>query len=206
MDELESLVERARAGDLDAFSGIVSRFQDMAYGCAFAVVGDFHLAEDVTQEAFLEAYRSLSHLHEPRAFPGWFRQIVLHSCSRITRGRRKREVRLEAAAGVASCEAGPVAQAAQREMANAVMSAVRSLPDNERMVTSLFYINGYSNEEIAGFLEVPVSTVKNHVIRIAPLAISALQPGFLNSSQFPWAYCPSGYAHRTMSGDLIPLK
>ena len=60
MEELKSLVLRAQAGDLEACGEIVERFQDMAYGYAYSVLGDFHLAEDAAQEAFIEAYRCLS--------------------------------------------------------------------------------------------------------------------------------------------------
>jgi len=72
MKDTESLVRAARAGDLAAFSGIVRKFQDMGYGCAYAILGDFHLAEDVTQEAFIEAYRNLPKLRSAAAFPAWF--------------------------------------------------------------------------------------------------------------------------------------
>lgn len=59
MEELGTVVERARAGDLDAYREIVRRFQDMAYGYAYAMLGDFHLAQDAAQEAFIQAYRDL---------------------------------------------------------------------------------------------------------------------------------------------------
>ena len=68
MKDIESMVRAAQAGDLDAFAEIVRKFQDMGYGCAYAVLGDFHLAEDVTQEAFIEAHGSLSKLR--RGVPG----------------------------------------------------------------------------------------------------------------------------------------
>ena len=70
VEELGSLVVRARSGSLDAYGAIVRRFQDLAYGYAYSLLGDFHLAEDVAQEAFLEAYRHLVDLREPAAFPG----------------------------------------------------------------------------------------------------------------------------------------
>jgi DNA-directed RNA polymerase specialized sigma24 family protein len=76
MESLTSLVERARSGDLEAFTQIVCRFQAMAYGYAYAILGDLILAEDAAQEAFLEAHRKLDNLREPAAFPGWFRRIV----------------------------------------------------------------------------------------------------------------------------------
>jgi RNA polymerase sigma factor (sigma-70 family) len=163
VEELERLVERACAGDLDAYGQIVGRFQDMAYGCAYAVVGDFHLAQDVAQVAFLEAYRSLDKLQDAQAFPGWFRRIVLHSCNRLTRRRQPDVVGMETLADVAATSPEPAKEAGVQEMKDKVLAAIRALPEHERMVTTLFYINGYSQEEIAGFLEVPVTTVKNRL-------------------------------------------
>ena len=107
MEELSVVIERARSGDLEAFGEIVARFQDLAYGCGYAVLGDAHLAEDAAQGAFVEAYRSLRSLSEPAAFPGWFRRIVLGRCSRLRRERKLPEVPLEAAAEVASQAPSP---------------------------------------------------------------------------------------------------
>ncbi len=163
MDELGSLVEKAKSGDLDAFGEIVSRFQDMAYGCAYAVLGDFHLAQDAAQEAFLQAYRSLAKLAEPKAFPRWFRKIVLRCCSRVTRRKSLPTASIEAVADVPSHARDPGTAAERREMKDAVIAAIRALPDNQRMVTTLYYINGYSQKDIAEFLEVPVTTVNNRL-------------------------------------------
>jgi DNA-directed RNA polymerase specialized sigma24 family protein len=68
----------------EAFAGIVARFQNMAYGCAYAVLGDAWLAEDVAQEAFIVAWQKLPQLRTPEAFPGWLRRIVLTQCNRLT--------------------------------------------------------------------------------------------------------------------------
>jgi DNA-directed RNA polymerase specialized sigma24 family protein len=85
MEELVSLVHRAQAGDAEAFQVIVERFQDMAYGYAYAILGDFPLAEDAAQEAFIETYRALPELREAAAFPAWFKRIVFKHCDRRTR-------------------------------------------------------------------------------------------------------------------------
>src|ERR1700704_3245088 len=66
-----------------AFSLIVERYQDAAYGYALASLGDPHLAWDAAQEAFLTAYGSLEQLRSPEAFPGWLRRIVRTSCRRL---------------------------------------------------------------------------------------------------------------------------
>lgn len=163
MEELKSLVARAQSGDLDAYGEIVRRFQDMAYGYAFSILGDFHLAEDAAQEAFIHAYRDLANLREPAAFPGWFRRIVFKYCDRLTRRKRVPTAPLDVAAGLSSGEPGPAEVAEKREMKDAVLAAIRALPENERIATTLYYINGYSQEDIAEFLEVPETTVNNRL-------------------------------------------
>jgi DNA-directed RNA polymerase specialized sigma24 family protein len=67
MEEIKSLIEAAGSGDIEAYASIVQRFADMAYGYAYAILGDFHLAEDAAQEAFVEAYYNLSRLREAAA-------------------------------------------------------------------------------------------------------------------------------------------
>ena len=85
MEDLKQWVCRAQAGDLEAFGVLVRRFQDMAVGYAYSQMGDFHLAEDATQEAFVVAFEGLATLQEPEAFPGWLQRIVFTRCSRMKR-------------------------------------------------------------------------------------------------------------------------
>lgn len=163
MEELHTLVSRSRSGDLGSFEEIVRRFQDMAYGYSYSILGDFHSAEDAAQEAFIDAYRQLPSLRDPKAFPGWFRRIVFKHCDRITRRKRMASIPLDDARARELAypdSADIVAQAEEREQ---VLSAVRSLPEGHRTVTTLFYINGYSQREIADFLELPVTTVKKRI-------------------------------------------
>jgi RNA polymerase sigma factor (sigma-70 family) len=156
MDALEAIVTRARDGEAEAFGILVRRFQDMAVGYGYSVLHDFQLAEDAAQEAFFEAYRTLSKLREPAAFAGWFRRIVFKQCDRITRRRVVATVPLEAAPD-------PLQATGEEERKGEVLEAVRQLPEHERSVMTLFYIGGYSMDEVATFLEVPVSTVKGRL-------------------------------------------
>jgi hypothetical protein len=89
---------------MDAYGEIVRRFQDMAVGYAHALLGDFHLAEDAAQEAFLRAYLDLGKLHESAAFPGWFRRIVFKHCDRVRRKKTLHAVPLDGAGELASGE------------------------------------------------------------------------------------------------------
>ena len=163
MTSLESLVEKAREGDDDAYEIIVRRFQDMAVGYGYSILRDFQLAEDSAQEAFLEAYRNLDKLREPPAFPGWFRRIVFKQCDRITRNRTFPVIPLDAAEDQASQEPTQADAIEQREMNDKIMTAVDSLPDHERTATMLYYISGYSQDEVANFLGVPVTTIKKRL-------------------------------------------
>ncbi len=163
MEELRLIVTAAQAGDLEAYGEIIRRFQNMAYGLAYSAIGDFHLAEDVAAEAFFQAYRDLSKLRKPAAFAGWFRRIVLKHCDRLTRKRRVSTVSLEAASEAASRQPGPAEAAESKEMKDRVLEAIRALPQKQRTATTLFYINGYSLNDIADFLETPVGTVKRRL-------------------------------------------
>src|SRR5712692_187738 len=96
--ELRTRIRQAQLGDVEAYEWIVRRFQDMAVGYAASILGDFHLAEDAAQEAFIEAWRDLPQLREPAAFAGWLRKIVFKQCDRLTRGKRAATVPMETAA------------------------------------------------------------------------------------------------------------
>jgi len=163
VEELGKLVARSKSGDLDAYGQIVGRFQDMAFGYAYSILRDFHLAEDAAQEAFLESYRKLESLKVPRAFPGWFRRIVWSRCQRELRKKRPSASDLTAAEAASTKEPGPAEAAEKSEMREAVLSAIRALPDAERTVTTLYYIDGYSHKDIAEFLEAPETTVNNRL-------------------------------------------
>jgi RNA polymerase sigma factor (sigma-70 family) len=147
----------------EAFGELVIRFQDMAFGCAFAVLGDAYLAQDTAQEAFVVAWQKLAQLREPAAFPGWLKRIVLSQCSRLTRCRRLQILPLEEGVDTSAANPGPQFCAEQRDLVTKVVQAINTLPENERLVTTLFYVNGYTQADIGEFLEVPVSTVNKRL-------------------------------------------
>ena len=163
MEDLAALVISARDGDAEAYGYIVKRFQDMAVGYGYSLLGDLNLAEDAAQEAFLEAYLCLPNLREPAAFPGWFRRIVFKQCDRLTRGRSIVFEPLKSAAEHPSSFSDQVAVLERREMRDQVWAAIDSLPDHERETVTLFYIGGYSQQEVSEFLGVPASTIRKRL-------------------------------------------
>lgn len=169
MQDVDSIVLRAAdpnsspAARREAFGELVVRFQDMAFGCAFVVLGDVYLAQDTAQEAFVSAWQKLAQLREPAAFPGWLKRIVLTQCNRLTRCQRLQVLPLEAGVNASTGEPGPHDFAERKQLLTRVLQAINALPENERLVTTLFYVNGYTQADIGEFLEVPVSTVNKRL-------------------------------------------
>lgn len=163
MTELTHLVQAAQAGDRAAFGQLVIRFQDLAFAGAYAVVGDAQTAQDVAQEAFLEAYRTLDKLREPAAFPGWFRRIVLGRSHRELRQQPRGVTPLERVDTLHLALDDPAERIDHWHLQNELTQALATLPAAQRLVVMLFYIEGYSYQELAAFLEVPLSTVKKRL-------------------------------------------
>ena len=154
-DKRATLAERH-----EAFEGLVRLFQDMAFARAYAVLGDFHLAEDAAQESFVTAWRKLAQLRDAEAFPGWLGRIVRTECSRLTRGRRVRTDSLDGDAPDTAASGATLQTAVEaEELKRSVAEAVRGLPPAERAVVALFYFDGRTHQEIAEFLRVPQTTV-----------------------------------------------
>lgn len=163
MKEFSQLVEAAQAGDSEAYAALVQRFQGMAYAIASRYVGDHHLAQDLVQEAIIEALVHLPQLKEPSAFPGWFRQIVFRQCTRLLRQATLPSSSLEAASAdlVAERDTEDLVMQAEREAS--VRSALASLPRHEQLVAALFYGCGYSYNEVSALLKIPITTVKKRL-------------------------------------------
>jgi RNA polymerase sigma factor (sigma-70 family) len=163
MKEISELVHAAQAGDNKAYDALMQHFQRMAYATAYRYLGDHHLAQDLVQEAALEAFVHLWQLKDPSAFPGWFRQIVFRQCTRVLRQASVPCTSLEAISDVMPAESNPEELAMRREAQASVRSAIASLPQHERLVTVLFYGCRYSYHEVSAFLKIPITTVKKRL-------------------------------------------
>lgn len=171
MQEIETLVLAAQGSDGNlltrhaAFSELARRFQDMVYGYALATLGDHHLAQDVAQETFLTAYRYMEQVRDPLAFPGWLRRVVVSQCNRLTRGNHLSTQPLESIGQWPSPEPSLATLAELHELRDDLWCAIQALSATQRMVTILVYIDGYSQQEVAAFLNVSVDTVKKRLER-----------------------------------------
>ena len=148
-------VKAARRGDAQAFERLVERHSDGVYGLCYDIVGNFHDAEDLAQEAFVRAHARLQSLRDPNAFAGWLASISRNLCRDWLRANTRKE-RMEfltppRAMACVPAKAGPAALVAEDSMAR----ALSALPERQRDAVTLYYVNGYSFAEVALFLDRP---------------------------------------------------
>lgn len=191
MQELETLIEQAALGNPHAFETIVYRFQDMAVGYAYSVLGDFHLAEDAAQEAFVQIHQTMGQLREPKAFASWFRTVIYKQCDRLTRRKRLRDVSLETMLTLCEPRPSPVELVERNELQQAVQDALLLLPTAQQQVIVLFYIADYSQKEISSFLDVPLTAV----------VFACFQLSFTGNEYAPFPPAPAHAPRRGGSGD-----
>ncbi len=164
MDGLQSIIIRSQDGDLEAFQDLVQRFQGLAYSFAYTLLNDAQLAEDVSQEAFIEAFQCLGSLREPQAFGSWLRRIVFKQADRLLRRKQLSTVPLDTQSfDIPISSLNPALIVEKQERQDLVRELVSHLSDHERLVVQLFYGSEYSLKEIAQFLDLPLSTVKKRL-------------------------------------------
>ncbi len=164
--EVAQLVRQTLAGEKESFSELVRRYQDYAYGVAIGVLSDFELARDVVQESFLCAYRDLKKLKDPARFGGWLRGIVRHTALRALREQRHlikiaEEMREEQERHKDASSLEEELDREERE--KLVRDALAGLKEEQREAVSLYYVNGFSYQEISGFLGVDKTTVQGRL-------------------------------------------
>ncbi len=176
LDEQEQIL-RAKNGDVAAFEMLVRSHQQIALRVAYLVVGDANVAEDVTQEAFVKAYRALPRFRAEGSFRPWLLRIVRNEAlnNRRAWGRQERlALRLAhdpVSGGAAPSPETTVMTGIERET---VLAAVGELPDRYRDIVSLRYLLGLSEAETAATLGVPLGTVKSRTARALDRLESAL--------------------------------
>jgi RNA polymerase sigma-70 factor (ECF subfamily) len=170
--ELVALIERARSGDPRAFDDLARREERALYRHAARIVGPGADAEDVVQDAFLSAWKSIRSF-EGTSFRAWlFRIVTNRALDRVRSRKRRAELPLEPADDEDVTWAEPAAPgpeladiAASREALAVVEEALRGVPEEQRAALLLRDVEGFAYEEIAIMTSVEVGTVKSRIHR-----------------------------------------
>ena len=166
------LIHSTLSGNDEAFSTLVKKYQKRVHALAWRKIGDFHHAEEVTQDTFLQAYKKLSTLKDPNQFAGWLYVIANRLCLNWMRKKKPMMQSLEGTR-VGEVEKSSYTRyvSEQRETAAAehrseiVKKLLARLPESERTVVTLYYLGEMTSKEIGKFLGVSVKTVHSRLHR-----------------------------------------
>lgn len=158
MPTTEELVDSARRGEKASFGALVRLYERAAIVTAYAIVRDYHAAQDVVQDAFLSAYANLDQLRNAAAFGPWVLQAVRRRALLAQKSLRARPIAVGAG--------GPAAEPAEWvQPYEEVVRRLAQLPEHERTVIVLRYLDGLSVQEIAQTTGRPADTVRKRLSR-----------------------------------------
>ncbi len=170
-DDVE-LIQRILAGDETAFANLIRKYQRQVHMHALRKIGDFHIAEDITQETFLQVYQNLETLNDPMQFSRWLYAIVNHLCIAWHRKDRLQtqpleethisEIETDAYSRYVTVEHAKTSAETQRDL---VKKLLAKLKDRDREVITLHYFEDMTSSEIGTHLGVSENTIKSRLHR-----------------------------------------
>ncbi len=181
----QELVERVQRGDKKAFDLLVLKYQRKVVNLVSRYVRNQSEALDVTQEAFIKAYRALPNFRGESAFYTWIYRIAINTAKNhiVAQGRRPPVSDLDAGTaeqmdiGIRLQEnTTPENQLLQDEIAETVRDAIESLPEDLKTAIKLRELEGMSYEEIASAMSCPVGTVRSRIFRARDAINTKLAP------------------------------
>ena len=188
----EDLVVAFQSGDIPAFDQLVRRWDRKIQGVIYRLVGNHDEARDLSQEAFLKAYRALGTFKQEARFSSWLYQIALNATrDRLRRRRRRTDLSLDDVEEKGESSLRDGAPSAldlieSSDLSRVVAAAMAALPEEQREVVILKEYQGLTFPEIAETLDVPLSTVKTRLYRgLGQLRIRLERQGIRGGAAVP---------------------
>ena len=168
----KQLIQNTLNGDHDSFAQLVRRYQNRVHALAWRNIGDFHIAEEITQDTFLRAYRKLGSLKNPNLFAGWLYVIANRLC-KTWLSKKGNQMQSLDTVPTDELEAHTFSEYTARKReehasdvrGELVKRLLQKLPESERIVITLHYLAESSVKEISEFLGVSMNTVKSRLHR-----------------------------------------
>jgi RNA polymerase sigma-70 factor, ECF subfamily len=192
----QQLVERAQRGDKQAFELLVSKYQRKLARLLSRFIRDATEVEDVTQEAFIKAYRALPTFRGDSAFYTWLYRIGINTAKNylVAMGRRApttTDIDSEEAEGFEDGEQlrdlnTPENEMMSRQVAETVNQTLEELPEELRTAITLREIEGLSYEDIANIMNCPIGTVRSRIFRAREAIAERLRPLLGTSKDRRW--------------------
>ncbi len=166
------LIQRILSGDEEAFTLLVEKHQKGVHALVWRKIGDFHIAEEITQDTFLQAYKKLSTLRNPNQFAGWLYVIANNLCKRWHQKKKLSTQSLENASTVEIENTSYKHYVSEKRETEAteqrheiVKKLLARLPESERTVVTLHYLGEMPIKEIGRFLGVSANTINSRLRR-----------------------------------------
>lgn len=161
-------------GRTEHFEILVDRYQKLVYSLALSYLKDPQLAEDAAQEAFTKAYKHLASYNPAFKFSTWIARITANTCTDLLR-KKKDYCPIEEAFEVTDPKGTPEQQVIGKETKDRLKSLINRLDPKYKQPLMLFHAAGMKYEEIAEYLKVPMSIVKNRIFRARKMLRQAME-------------------------------
>ena len=173
----DELVERCKLGDTAGYETLYRKYAKAMYNTSLRIVDNTADAEDVLQEAFVDAFRSLNDFHYHSTFGAWLKRIVINKSINILRKRRMNLVELDQNHGYAIMDENQPDDQEIQYKVEQVKKAIQKLADGYRTVLSLYLLEGYDHEEISEILGITHNTVRTQYVRAKQKLLMILKQG-----------------------------
>jgi RNA polymerase sigma-70 factor (ECF subfamily) len=169
------LAQRVQRGDAAAFDTLVIRHMRRAHGVAMRLLGQSEDAEDLVQDAFVAALQKIDTFDTERDFAPWFYRILVNRCLNARKARSRRHT-VDLPGEVATSAASPLVETERSELRAQLQRAMAQLPERQRIIVTMFDLEGFSSPEIADVLEISDGTVRWHLHQARRALREALEP------------------------------
>jgi RNA polymerase sigma-70 factor (ECF subfamily) len=173
----DELVERCKQGDTQSFQTLYRQYSKAMFNTSLRIVNNTADAEDVLQESFLDAFRSLHDFHYRSTFGAWLKRIVINKSINILRKRRNDLVDMESTELQAVPDDEPINEEEIQYRVEEIKRMITRLPDGYRTVLSLYLLEGYDHEEISQILNISHNTVRTQYVRAKQKLLSLIKQG-----------------------------
>jgi RNA polymerase sigma factor (sigma-70 family) len=173
----DELVERCKRGDTLGYEALYQQYAKAMYNTSLRIVNNTADAEDVLQESFLDAFRSLHEFSYRSTFGAWLKKIVINKSINVLRKRKAVLVEMDTVEVQEVTEDERVNEEEIRYKVDEVKKMIGRLPDGYRAVLTLYLLEGYDHEEISQILNISHNTVRTQYVRAKQKLLTIIKQG-----------------------------
>jgi RNA polymerase sigma factor (sigma-70 family) len=176
----DELVERCRRGDQRSYRELYQKYSRAMYSTSLRIVNDTAEAEDVLQEAFVDAFAAIDSFGYKSTFGAWLKRIVINKSINALRKRKMDIIDIEKTTVVQMADNEEYDEETTRFKVEEIKKAVKELPNGYRTVLTLHLFEGYDQEEIAEILQISHATVRTQYMRAKEKLLLLIKQGGLS--------------------------